>query len=87
MGKQLYNQYQPADELLAGRNLNLSEMTEPLIEHIKRLAKNGTATAKNYYNMRGWAVHHNSDIWAQTNPVGEGMVILNGPTGVLAVPG
>lgn len=51
---------------------NLSEMTEPLIEHIKRLAINGKATAKNYYNMNGWAVHHNSDMWAQTNPVGEG---------------
>lgn len=51
---------------------NLSEMTEPLIAHIKRLAINGTATAKNYYNMDGWAVHHNSDMWAQTNPVGEG---------------
>ncbi len=51
---------------------NLEEMNLPLIEHIKRLAKNGTATATNYYNMRGWAVHHNSDIWAQTNPVGEG---------------
>jgi alpha-L-fucosidase 2 len=51
---------------------NLNEMESPLIEHIKRMAKNGTATAKNYYNMRGWAVHHNSDMWAQTNPVGEG---------------
>ncbi len=51
---------------------NLEEMNQPLIEHIKRMAKNGTATAKNYYNMRGWAVHHNSDLWAQTNPVGEG---------------
>ncbi len=51
---------------------NLSELTEPLIEHIKRLAKNGTATARNYYNMNGWVVHHNSDLWAQTNPVGEG---------------
>ncbi|MEP7236630.1 MAG: glycoside hydrolase family 95 protein [Ferruginibacter sp.] len=51
---------------------NLSEMTLPLIEHIKRLAYNGTYTATNYYNMKGWAVHHNSDIWAQTNPVGEG---------------
>ncbi len=51
---------------------NLDEMNLPLIEHIKRLAKNGTATARNYYNMKGWAVHHNSDIWAQTNPVGEG---------------
>ncbi|MDB5205894.1 MAG: glycoside hydrolase family 95 protein [Flavisolibacter sp.] len=51
---------------------NLSEMALPLIDHIIRQAKNGTATAKNYYNMRGWAVHHNSDIWALTNPVGEG---------------
>lgn len=51
---------------------NMTEMNIPLIEHIKRMAKNGTATAKNYYNMRGWAVHHNSDMWAQTNPVGEG---------------
>ncbi|MBC8082884.1 MAG: glycoside hydrolase family 95 protein [Hymenobacter sp.] len=51
---------------------NLTEMQEPLREHIKRLARNGTATARNYYNARGWAVHHNSDLWAQTNPVGEG---------------
>lgn len=51
---------------------NLDEMNLPLIEHIKRMAKNGTATATNYYNMKGWAAHHNSDIWAQTNPVGEG---------------
>lgn len=51
---------------------NLSEMTEPLIQQIKRWAINGKATAKNYYNMRGWALHHNSDIWARTNPVGEG---------------
>jgi alpha-L-fucosidase 2 len=51
---------------------NLSEMTEPLMQHIKSWAINGAATAKNYYNMRGWAVHHNSDLWAQTNPVGEG---------------
>ena len=51
---------------------NLSEMTEPLIEQIKRWANNGTSTATNYYNMRGWALHHNSDLWALTNPVGEG---------------
>ncbi len=51
---------------------NLSEMNQPLIDHIKRLALNGTATAQNYYQMKGWSVHHNSDIWAQTNPVGEG---------------
>jgi alpha-L-fucosidase 2 len=51
---------------------NLSEMEWPLVQHIQRMAMNGAATARNYYNMKGWAVHHNSDLWAQTNPVGEG---------------
>lgn len=51
---------------------NLSELTEPLITQIKHLAVNGEKTANKYYGAKGWAVHHNSDIWAQTNPVGEG---------------
>ncbi len=51
---------------------NLSELAQPLMTHIQKMAVNGTYTAKNYYNMRGWALHHNSDLWAQTNPVGEG---------------
>jgi alpha-L-fucosidase 2 len=51
---------------------NLAEMNIPLIGHIRRLAQNGQATARNYYRMKGWVVHHNSDIWAQTNPVGAG---------------
>ncbi len=51
---------------------NLSELTEPLITQIKHMAVNGKNTASNYYKMAGWVVHHNSDIWAQTNPVGEG---------------
>src|SRR5574344_824315 len=52
--------------------LNMREMALPLIEQIKHMAINGEHTAKNYYGMDGWAAHHNSDIWAQTNPVGEG---------------
>lgn len=51
---------------------NLSELTEPLITQIKEMAVNGKHTAANYYHAAGWAAHHNSDIWAQTNPVGEG---------------
>ncbi|WP_231425154.1 glycoside hydrolase N-terminal domain-containing protein [Pedobacter sp. Leaf250] len=51
---------------------NLSELTEPLITQIKHMAINGEKTAKNYYGAKGWALLHNSDIWAQTNPVGEG---------------
>ena len=51
---------------------NLSELTQPLIAQIQNMAKNGVATAANYYKMKGWAAHHNSDIWALTNPVGDG---------------
>jgi len=50
--------------------LNLSELTEPLIHQIENLAVNGKDIARNFYNMKGWAVHHNSDIWASANPVG-----------------
>jgi alpha-L-fucosidase 2 len=52
---------------------NLPEMAEPLIDQIKHYSITGVATAKNFYNCKGWAVHHNSDIWAETNPVGEGV--------------
>ncbi|HBL71919.1 MAG TPA: hypothetical protein DD409_02955, partial [Bacteroidales bacterium] len=52
--------------------LNMREMALPLMEQIRHMAVNGVHTAKNYYGMDGWAAHHNSDIWAQTNPVGEG---------------
>lgn len=52
--------------------LNMTEMYEPLLTQIEHMAFNGRSTAKNYYHANGWAAHHNSDIWAQTNPVGEG---------------
>jgi len=52
--------------------LNMTEMYEPLLRQIEHMAFNGRFTAKNYYHAKGWAAHHNSDIWAQTNPVGEG---------------
>lgn len=49
---------------------NLSELHQPFLDHIKNISQNGKQTAKNFYNTRGWALSHNSDIWAQTNPVG-----------------
>lgn len=49
---------------------NLSEMHEPFFDFMQGLAKNGTITAKNYYNAGGWVLHHNTDIWRMTNPVG-----------------
>lgn len=52
-------------------NLNLSECHQPLFDFIKRLAINGAKTAAVNYGIRtGWVAHHNSDIWAMTNPVG-----------------
>ncbi|MEP7371994.1 MAG: glycoside hydrolase family 95 protein [Chitinophagaceae bacterium] len=49
---------------------NLSEIHLPLFDLIKNISVTGTATAKEFYNMHGWVAHHNSDIWAVSNPVG-----------------
>jgi alpha-L-fucosidase 2 len=50
---------------------NLSELHQPLFDLIEHLSVTGTETAKDFYGMRGWVVHHNSDIWALSNPVGD----------------
>ena len=50
--------------------LNMGELADPLIRLIQNLSVTGIQVAKNYYNMKGWAAHHNSDIWAHANPVG-----------------
>ncbi len=49
---------------------NLSEMHEPLFDLIENISVTGAVTAKQFYNMHGWVAHHNSDIWALSNPVG-----------------
>ncbi|MCZ8518578.1 MULTISPECIES: glycoside hydrolase family 95 protein [Paenibacillus] len=48
----------------------LRECHEPLLGFIGRLAVNGAQTAAVNYGCRGWTAHHNSDIWAQSAPVG-----------------
>ncbi|WP_276358380.1 glycoside hydrolase family 95 protein [Cohnella caldifontis] len=50
---------------------NLSELHEPLLAFIGNLAVNGRKTAETNYGTRGWTAHHNSDIWAMSNPVGD----------------
>ena len=50
---------------------NLSEMHQPLFDLIKHLSVTGANTAKEYYHANGWIVHHNTDIWAMSNPVGD----------------
>lgn len=57
--------YWPAEPLA------MSELTAPLFRFIKDASVNGAQVARNMYGMRGWTVHHNSDIWAAANPVGE----------------
>lgn len=52
-------------------NTNLSELHLPLLQFTRQLAKNGAVTARNYYGAGGWALHHNTDNWAMTNPVGD----------------
>ena len=50
---------------------NLSELHQPLLNLIEHLYQTGSATAKEFYGADGWVVHHNSDIWALSNPVGD----------------
>ncbi|WP_316739464.1 glycosyl hydrolase family 95 catalytic domain-containing protein [Pedobacter aquatilis] len=49
--------------------LNLSALNEPLFKKIEGLAITGSQTAKDYYNARGWVLHHNTDIWNGTAPI------------------
>ncbi len=48
---------------------NLSELHEPFIRLIKEVAEAGSETARVMYGARGWALHHNTDIWRITGPV------------------
>ncbi|AGA78906.1 hypothetical protein Echvi_2666 [Echinicola vietnamensis DSM 17526] len=48
---------------------HLSEMNEPLVEMVRELSQTGRKTAKDMYGARGWAMHHNTDLWRITGPV------------------
>jgi alpha-L-fucosidase 2 len=49
---------------------NLAECHMPLVEMIRGLAVNGARTARVNYGCGGWVVHHNTDLWLQSAPVG-----------------
>ena len=49
---------------------NLPEMHAPLFDLIKHISQTGKVTATEFYHANGWVAHHNSDIWALSNPVG-----------------
>ncbi|WP_206107779.1 glycoside hydrolase family 95 protein [Paludisphaera rhizosphaerae] len=48
---------------------NLSECHEPLFDMIDDLIVSGSRTAREQYGMRGWVVHHNTDLWRGTAPI------------------
>ncbi|WP_219837356.1 glycoside hydrolase N-terminal domain-containing protein [Paenibacillus sp. R14(2021)] len=50
---------------------NLAECHTPLLTFIEQLAVTGKRTASVNYGTRGWTAHHNADLWAHTEPVGE----------------
>jgi alpha-L-fucosidase 2 len=50
---------------------NLSEMHGPLLNFIQDLSVTGAQTAKEFYGLPGWVAHHNSEVWATSNPVGD----------------
>ncbi len=50
----------------------LGDCLEPLHTFITRLCKRGKETAQEWYHMRGFVLHHQSDLWAHTTPVGFG---------------
>jgi alpha-L-fucosidase 2 len=60
---------------------NLSELHTPLLDLVQRLAITGKETTRNFYNAPGWTVHHNTDIWATTNPMSGSPMWANWPLG------
>ncbi|KAJ9422813.1 Six-hairpin glycosidase-like protein [Fusarium oxysporum] len=47
---------------------SLIQCAIPLINLLERMAERGKRTAKMMYNCKGWCAHHNTDIWADTDP-------------------
>ncbi len=48
---------------------NLASCHEPLLALTERLAETGAHTAAVNYGARGWVAHHNTDLWAKSEPV------------------
>jgi alpha-L-fucosidase 2 len=48
---------------------NLDEMQDPLNQMVRDLSVTGKETARVMYGVRGWVVHHNTDLWRITGPV------------------
>lgn len=47
---------------------NLFECALPFVDLLERMAERGRKTALTMYGCKGWCAHHNTDIWADTDP-------------------
>lgn len=48
--------------------LNLSELHEPLFDHLWRMLPHGREVARRMYGVEGFVAHHNTDIWGDCAP-------------------
>jgi alpha-L-fucosidase 2 len=61
--------------------LNLSSMHEPFFKMTEEVAEAGRVTAREYYQARGWVMHHNTDLWRGTaaiNAANHGIWVTGG---------
>ncbi len=60
---------------------NLSDMHQPLFDHLERMRPRGEAVAQAMYGARGWTAHHNTDIWGDCAPQDNYMPATHWPMG------
>ncbi len=48
---------------------DLRELAQPYIQMIKEVSVSGQQSAREMYGCRGWALHHNTDLWRCTGAV------------------
>ena len=48
----------------------LGECLRPYFDFVQKLCEQGKQTARDYYGCRGFTLGHNTDYWANNNPVG-----------------
>ena len=48
---------------------NLAETQQPFFSMVRDLSVTGAKTAQEMYGCRGWAAHHNTDLWRIAGPV------------------
>jgi alpha-L-fucosidase 2 len=48
---------------------NLAECHQPVIDFLEKIVPFGEDTAKRLYGIRGWVLHHCTDIWCVSSPI------------------